>query len=391
MIARFRQRHERPLAELFGEVLALCARGRLGSRRGASPSTARSCTPTRRSARRAATRTSRARSFRPTRRPSTPRRTSASAMRVATQLPSRAGHRSGPPAVAARRQSVASTSARAADGQANPEVTARPAQGGQASLEEEHAGPSAPRQARPMRTTAGTAACAIGRRLGAHSPAEALHASRPCRRARSILTDPDSRNVKTPRGWVQGYNAQAVTHRGPDRHRRRSARLVGRLRPARADGRRGAPRARARRPSMEAPRRRARRRRRTGTRSRCSASPARRIDGARSARRQQARRRPARLEQAAAATFMRRVLGHRRGRRALRQAPGGCIERGLRRHQVQPRRRPLLTPRPRQPHARNGGSPTPPTTCSSSGDHTRGARCPPEAPARAPLLQTRFR
>ena len=24
-------------------------------------------------------------------------------------------------------------------------------------------------------------------------------------------TDPDSRNVKTPRGWVQGYNAQAVT------------------------------------------------------------------------------------------------------------------------------------------------------------------------------------
>jgi transposase len=25
------------------------------------------------------------------------------------------------------------------------------------------------------------------------------------------LTDPDSRNVKTPRGWVQGYNAQAVT------------------------------------------------------------------------------------------------------------------------------------------------------------------------------------
>jgi transposase len=26
------------------------------------------------------------------------------------------------------------------------------------------------------------------------------------------LTDPDSRNVKTPRGWVQGYNAQAVTN-----------------------------------------------------------------------------------------------------------------------------------------------------------------------------------
>ncbi len=26
------------------------------------------------------------------------------------------------------------------------------------------------------------------------------------------LTDPDSRNVKTPRGWVQGYNAQAATN-----------------------------------------------------------------------------------------------------------------------------------------------------------------------------------
>jgi hypothetical protein len=24
------------------------------------------------------------------------------------------------------------------------------------------------------------------------------------------VTDPDSRNVKTARGWVQGYNAQAV-------------------------------------------------------------------------------------------------------------------------------------------------------------------------------------
>lgn len=26
------------------------------------------------------------------------------------------------------------------------------------------------------------------------------------------LTDPDSRNLKTPRGWVQGYNAQAATN-----------------------------------------------------------------------------------------------------------------------------------------------------------------------------------
>src|ERR1700742_3390965 len=27
------------------------------------------------------------------------------------------------------------------------------------------------------------------------------------------VTDPDARNLKTPRGWVQGYNAQAVVTR----------------------------------------------------------------------------------------------------------------------------------------------------------------------------------
>ena len=49
-----------------------------------------------------------------------------------------------------------------------------------------------------------------GRRLGAHSP------PKPYRPPESPdgkinLSDLDSRNVKTPRGWVQGYNAQAVT------------------------------------------------------------------------------------------------------------------------------------------------------------------------------------
>ena len=28
------------------------------------------------------------------------------------------------------------------------------------------------------------------------------------------VTDPDSRNLKTTRGWVQGYNAQAVVGEG---------------------------------------------------------------------------------------------------------------------------------------------------------------------------------
>src|ERR687887_2417639 len=49
-----------------------------------------------------------------------------------------------------------------------------------------------------------------GRRLGSHSPPKPYQPpERP--EGKINLTDLDSRNVKTPRGWVQGYNAQAVT------------------------------------------------------------------------------------------------------------------------------------------------------------------------------------
>jgi len=49
-----------------------------------------------------------------------------------------------------------------------------------------------------------------GRRLGAHSPPKPYQPpERP--EGKINVSDPDSRNVKTPRGWVQGYNAQAVT------------------------------------------------------------------------------------------------------------------------------------------------------------------------------------
>src|SRR3954468_19765102 len=48
-----------------------------------------------------------------------------------------------------------------------------------------------------------------GRRLGAHSPPKSYQPpERP--EGKINLADLDSRNVKTPRGWVQGYNAQAV-------------------------------------------------------------------------------------------------------------------------------------------------------------------------------------
>ena len=50
-----------------------------------------------------------------------------------------------------------------------------------------------------------------GRRLGSHSPPKPY--SPPTAPAGKInTTDPDSRNVKTPRGWVQGYNAQAAAN-----------------------------------------------------------------------------------------------------------------------------------------------------------------------------------
>jgi transposase len=48
-----------------------------------------------------------------------------------------------------------------------------------------------------------------GRRLGAHSPPKPYQPPEQPQ-GKIKLTDPDSRNVKTPRGWVQGYNAQAV-------------------------------------------------------------------------------------------------------------------------------------------------------------------------------------
>src|SRR5439155_5382248 len=48
-----------------------------------------------------------------------------------------------------------------------------------------------------------------GRRMGAPPKPYTPPATPP---AKINTTDPDSRNVKTPRGWVQGYNAQAATN-----------------------------------------------------------------------------------------------------------------------------------------------------------------------------------
>jgi hypothetical protein len=50
-----------------------------------------------------------------------------------------------------------------------------------------------------------------GRRLGSHSPPKP-YTPPATPRGKINTTDPDSRNVKTPRGWVQGYNARAATN-----------------------------------------------------------------------------------------------------------------------------------------------------------------------------------
>jgi transposase len=50
-----------------------------------------------------------------------------------------------------------------------------------------------------------------GRRLGAHSPPKP-YTPPATPQGKINLTDPDSRNVKTARGWVQGYNVQAATN-----------------------------------------------------------------------------------------------------------------------------------------------------------------------------------
>jgi hypothetical protein len=50
-----------------------------------------------------------------------------------------------------------------------------------------------------------------GRRLGSHSPPKPYSPPR-TPAAKINTTDPDSRNVKTPRGWVQGSDAQAAAN-----------------------------------------------------------------------------------------------------------------------------------------------------------------------------------
>ena len=182
-----------------------------------------------------------------------------------------------------------------------------------------------------------------GRRLGAHSPPKPF--TPPAMPEGKInLTDPDSRNVKTPRGWVQGYNAQAVTTEdqiviAAEVHV--SSADFGQLEPMVDAARRELARAGV----EEAPEvvladagywHQVQMQRLAGEGLTVLVPPdASKRAGARPG------------WNGGLYTFMRRVLATDERRRALRQAPGDDRA-GLRRHQVQPRRRPLPTPRPRR-------------------------------------------
>ena len=161
------------------------------------------------------------------------------------------------------------------------------------------------------------------------------------RRAKINTSDPDSRRLKAPQGYLQGYNAQAAV---TDNQIVIAAEVNAddrRFRPPRADGRRHPRRARGGRRHRQA-RGGGRRRRllalRADGRDRGPRDP-----GDRAPRRGRAKdpeaglgRRPLRVHAQGAR--------NRGRRRALPKTPRDDRTR-LRRHEVQPPHRPLLTPR----------------------------------------------
>ena len=204
-IARFRQRHERPLAELFGEVLALCAEAGLvrvgviavdGTKLHANASERAT------------------RSYE-----DIAREILDDAAAVDAEEDERFGDARGDElpselATGQGRQRWLRDAKRRLDerraAEAKPIPKSRPDRLKEAKrrLEEEHQVECRANQAYEDYRRNGR--MRNGRRLGAHSPPKPF--TPPAMPEGKInLTDPDSRNVKTPRGWVQGYNAQAVT------------------------------------------------------------------------------------------------------------------------------------------------------------------------------------
>ena len=205
-IARFRQRHQGALAGLFGEVLALCADGGLvradviavdGTKVHANASERATCDDERLA-----------------------REVLADADAIDAEEDERFGDRRGDelPEPLGTREGRARWLAdakrrleqRRAE-EARPVPASRPARVREAKrrLEEEHrveVQANAEYEAYRARGVDKT-----GRKFG-RPPKPFTPPQRP--QGRINTTDPDSRNVKTPRGWVQGYNAQAVATEG---------------------------------------------------------------------------------------------------------------------------------------------------------------------------------
>ena len=201
-IARFRQRHETALAGLFGEVLALCAQAGLAG----VAVLAVDGTKVHANASERATRDY--------------EQLAREALREAAEIDAaedeRFGDRRGdelPPELASAqgRQKWLADAKRRLDAQrereARPIPAGRPARVREAKrrLEEELRSECSANAAYAAYRARGV--MKNGRRFG--SPPKPYEP--PERPAGKInVTDPDSRNLKTPRGWVQGYNAQAV-------------------------------------------------------------------------------------------------------------------------------------------------------------------------------------
>jgi transposase len=205
-IARFRQRHQDALAGLFGEVLALCADGGLvhadviavdGTKVNANASERATCDYEQLA-----------------------REVLAEADAIDAEEDERFGDRRGDelPGPLGTREGRARWLAdarrrleqRRAE-EARPVPASRPARLREAKrrLEEEHrveVQANAEYEAYRARGVDKT-----GRRFG-RPPKPFTPPQTP--QGRINTTDPDSRNVKTPRGWVQGYNAQAVATEG---------------------------------------------------------------------------------------------------------------------------------------------------------------------------------
>ncbi|MCW3047888.1 MAG: transposase, partial [Solirubrobacterales bacterium] len=203
-IARFRQRHEAALGGLFGEVLALCAKaGLTGARVLAVDGTKVHANASERATRNYE---------------QLAREILEEAAEIDAAEDEQFGDRRGdelPPQLSSRqgRQKWLAEAKRHLDAQrereARPIPASRPARVKEAKrrLEEELWTEQRANDAYEAYRARGV--MKNGRRFG--SPPKPYQPPQ-SPTAKINVTDPDSRNVKTPRGWVQGYNAQAATN-----------------------------------------------------------------------------------------------------------------------------------------------------------------------------------